>query len=295
MSRWKCVLELNSDRSINSGTKEALHDSISRGADLKTYTEFRFNEHIDTDSKDSQLVEESTEFRVTYLVEDRWVAGIMNLRQPVSFYHGFGPRPSMSFFMYNEDGTQAIARPYLDGITNPERHVYAHTHMPKYHLINSHDDDSNAPSQNFIYDFDIYRFMVKDDWEHIFTNDIKGVNSFGSIEDLSEASRAGCEFKVGITGLCNDLNSDLNDYMKHVVFIHLNSCYYYTEKKLMIGSTHPLIRVKPQTPMLYESNGWDFGWAVVRTDGIGFLRKVNPYSLEFRDVERQFEVQWYVR
>ena len=255
MSRWKCVLELNSDRSINSGTKEALHDSISRGADLKTYTEFRFNEHIDTDSKDSQLVEESTEFRVTYLVEDRWVAGIMNLRQPVSFYHGFGPRPS----------------------------------------INSHDDDSNAPSQNFIYDFDIYRFMVKDDWEHIFTNDSKGVNSFGSIEDLSEASRAGCEFKVGITGLCNDLNSDLNDYMKHVVFNHLNSCYYHTEKKLMIGSTHPLIRVKPQTPMLYESNGWDFGWAVVRTDGIGFMRIVNPYSLEFRDVERQFEVQWYVR
>ena len=295
MPAWKCALELNSDRTISSGSKEGLRDSIRRGADLKTYTEFRFNDHIDTGSKDSQMVEESTEFRVTYLVEDKWVAGIMNLRQPVSFHHGFGPRPSMSFFMYNEDGTQAIARPYLDGVTQQERHLYSHTDMPKYHLINLNDEDSNAPSQNFIYDFEMYRFMVKDDWQHVYTNDGSGDKLFGSVKDLSEASKEGCEFKVGIKGLCNDLNSDSDDDMGHVVFIHLNSCYYYTERKLMIGSTHPLIRVKPEIPMLYKSNRWDFGWAVVRTDGIGFMRKVNPYSLQFTDDEHRFEVRWYVR
>lgn len=294
MSKWKSALELNSDRTINKGSKKDLRDSIRRGSDLKTYTEFRFNEHVDTAAKDSQIVEEATEFRVTYLIEDKWVAGIMNLRQPVSFYHGFGPRPSMSFFMYNEDGTQAIARPYLDGVTEPERHLYSHGDMPKYHLIKSNDAASNAPSQNFIYDFEMYRFMVKDDWRHVYTNDSSGRGLFGSLKDLSEASKEGCEFKVGIKGLCNDLSADSNQ-MEHLVFIHLNSCYYYTESKLMIGSTHPLIRVKPQIPMVYESDAWDFGWVVVRTNGVGFMRKVNPYSLQFTDFERKFEVQWYVR
>ena len=63
----------------------------------------------------------------------------------------------------------------------------------------------------------------------------------------------------------------------------------------MIGSTHPLIRVKPQIPLVYESKNWDFGWAVVRTNGVGFIRKIDPYSLQFTDFERKFEVQWYVR
>lgn len=39
----------------------------------------------------------------------------MTLRQPIELTEGFGERPSMSFFLYNQDGRQAIARPYLDG------------------------------------------------------------------------------------------------------------------------------------------------------------------------------------
>ena len=53
--------------------------------------------------------------RATYLVDRRWCAGITTLRQPVELPIGFGPRPSLSLFLYNEDGGQAIARPYLDG------------------------------------------------------------------------------------------------------------------------------------------------------------------------------------
>lgn len=41
-------------------------------------------------------------------------AGSMISRQPVERPEGFGPRPSRSCFLYNQDGSQAIACPYLD-------------------------------------------------------------------------------------------------------------------------------------------------------------------------------------
>lgn len=50
------------------------------------------------------------------LFEKSWSAEIMTMRQPVSLPRCFGTRSSMSFFLYNQDGRQAIARPYLDGI-----------------------------------------------------------------------------------------------------------------------------------------------------------------------------------
>ena len=43
-----------------------------------------------------------------------WVAGLMTNRQPLSGV-GFGPRSSMSYFLYNQDGQQACARLFLDG------------------------------------------------------------------------------------------------------------------------------------------------------------------------------------
>src|SRR6476661_3339331 len=115
-SRFDNPLTLNSDRTIRDGSFAALADAIRRAADLRIATEFRHNEHIDTASDDPELVREVAEFRVTYLLDDRWSAGIMTLRQPVDLPDGFGPRPSMSFFLYNQDGQQAIARPYLDGV-----------------------------------------------------------------------------------------------------------------------------------------------------------------------------------
>src|SRR4051812_702256 len=107
-------LTLDGDRSIRAGSPAALADAIRRAADLRIATEFRHNEHIDTSSGSRELIREVAEFRVTYLIEDRWSAGIMTLRQPVDLPDGFGPRPSMSFFLYNQDGQQAIARPFLD-------------------------------------------------------------------------------------------------------------------------------------------------------------------------------------
>ena len=40
---------------------------------------FRHHEHIDPDSDCRDVIHEFIDFRVTYLLDDRWVAGICNL------------------------------------------------------------------------------------------------------------------------------------------------------------------------------------------------------------------------
>ena len=299
MPDWKCVLELNEDRSPVAGSSHSLSEAIRRGADLRIYTEFRHNEHLDVTSSSAELVGEVAEFRITYLVDGRWVAGIMNLRQPVDLPLGFGPRSSMSFFMYNEDGRQAIARPHLDGRPStgePGRSpvLAEHEGMPKYHRFDSWDSATNAPSHNFVYDFDVYRYWVRDDWQELLGHTSGGTVHAGSVDDLAHAVSTGAEVKVGISGLCSDLNNG-GGSLDHEVFVQLNSCYYYTEKKLLFGATHPLVRVQPRVPMEYTSRGWDFGWAIVRSDGRASLRLVNPYSLETRDADGRFAIRWFVR
>ena len=139
MTAWTSVLELDESRAVRSGSGSALCDAIGRGADLRIATEFRYDEHVDVTSDNAEVVQEVAEFRATYLVDDRWVAGIMTLRQPVDLPAQFGPRPSMSFFLYNQDGTQAIARPYLDGPPAVARlgpsPVDDNESMPKYHEL----------------------------------------------------------------------------------------------------------------------------------------------------------------
>ena len=81
----------------------------------------------------------------------------MTFRMPIVPPENFGPRPSMSFFMYNQDGQQAIARPFLDGISANgslgKSDLDDHNSMSKYHPLDNWDADTNAPSMNFVYDF----------------------------------------------------------------------------------------------------------------------------------------------
>src|SRR5262245_31646015 len=229
-------LTLGGDRSIRTGSYAALADAIRRAADLRIATEFRHNEHIDTSSGSAELIREVAEFRATYLIEDRWSAGIMTLRQPVDLPDGFGPRPSMSFFLYNQDGQQAIARPYLDGLPATGARGPAalddHSDMPRYHQHDSWDAGTNAPSSNFVYDFDHYQFWVYDGWREVLSHAADGTVLAGSLDDLTEAFTRGCAIKLGIRGLCADLAEQPVGAPEHEVFLHAGSCYYYTERKL---------------------------------------------------------------
>ena len=125
MSAWKSVLELDTNRNRKNGSAEDLAAAIRNAADLRIYTEFLHNEHIDVKSDSDERIREVAEFGITYLLEDSWSAGIMNLRQPIELPVGFGPRPSMSFFLYNQNGQQAIARPHLDGGATGSCEVHA--------------------------------------------------------------------------------------------------------------------------------------------------------------------------
>lgn len=298
-NHWREAVVLNQQRQVVSGTNEALAAAIRRGADLRVYTEFRHNEHVDPKSASRELIREVTDFRVTYLLDDRWVAGIINLRQPISLPDGFGPRPSMSFFMYNQNGDQAIARPYLDGGPTPGKMGPAplddHSAMPKYHQSDAWDTGTNAPSSNFVYEFETYRFLVCDDWQEVCACDANGRVLSGSIETLATEFAQGREVKVGIAGLCDDVAPANPAAPTHEVFVHCGSCYYYTEQKQFSAASHPVVRVQPAIPLRYQSKGWDFGWLMPRSDGHVARWLLDPYTLKFNRSDRRHAMRWFVR
>lgn len=297
--KWEKVLELDRNRSIVGGSDERLLKAIKNGADLRIYTEFRNNEHLDLSSDNDELIQEVADFRVTYVLDDRWVAGIINLRQPIELPYGFGPRPSMSFFMYNQNGDQAIARPYLDGRpatgVKGESPLEDYTEMEKYHQKDAWDAGTNAPSSNFVYDFETYKFWVCDDWKEVYANDADGNVLSGSVAALSEAFARGCEVKVGVRGLCFDVVPGDENLLSHEVFVHCGSCYYYTESKQFCAASHPGVRVQPAIPLKYGSENWDFGWFMFRSDGHVARWLTDPYTLEFSRDYTRHEMRWFVR
>jgi len=292
-AEWTTALELDNKRKIIGGSPIALAQAIGRAADLRIYTEFRHNEHIDLKSTNGEIVKEVSEFAVTYLLKHSWSAGIMTLRQPVTLPLGFGP-PSMSFFLYNQDGEQAIARPYLDGKSRTADLGDASRGMAKHHERSGFDVSTNAPSHNFVYDFESYRFCVSDSWREVLATDRNGAVISGSLSDLTAAFIRGCEMKVAVRDLCSDISAT-SPPMEHEIFVRLGPGYYYTEQHLYIAESHPLVRVRPTIPMQYGSRTWDFGWLLVRTDGQMLYRKCDPYTLDFQDTLYRRPVRWFVR
>lgn len=296
---WQCVYALNSQREVIAGRAELLAEAIRRGSDLRIYTEFDHQEHIDPTSAERELIKEVADFRITYLLEECWTAGIISLRQPIALPDGFGPRPSMSFFLYNQDAQQAIARPYLDGLPASGRlgpsELDDHSIMPQYHQHDSWDAETNAPSSNFVYDFGVYRFWVSDDWEEVFAHDADGRVTYGSIEALAHEFSQGREVKVGIRGLCADFEDNPKNALEHEVFVQTGSCYYYTERKQFMAASQPVVRVRPHIPLRYRSKEWDFGWLMPRTDGLVPRWLVDPYTLRFSKSEGRHAIRWFVR
>lgn len=296
MSDWQCVLTLDKQRRPVAGVAPALRDALRRGADLRIYTEFIHNEHIDPTSANPERIREVADFRVTYLLEDRWAAGIINLRMPIALPNGFGPRPSMSFFLYNEDGQQGIARPYLDGQSprgapGPSA-ARSFPDMPQYHQFDNWDTETNAPSHNFVYDFEVFRYCVSDTWREVLHHDAEGRVRSGSVDALVEAFSRGCEVKVGLRDLCADLRPEVGT---HEVFVQVGSCYYYTQQRLFMAAAQPVVRVTPAIPLRYRSGGWDCGWLMPRSDGHVARWLCDPYTLAFAKSQSRHAIRWFVR
>ena len=301
MGKIENVLELDINRNVVAGSPEQLREAIRKAGDLRVYTEFRHNEHIDIFSDNPEMIREVSDFPATYLIDNRWTAAVMTLRQPVSLPDRFGGRASMSFFMYNEDGRQAVARPYLEEeIIVPKVETDEPVYQgpgcdeTKWHECGRYDEDTNAPCNNFIYDFYSYKFLVNDDWEEVLSHDANGNILSGDPKRLDEASSSGRELKVAIRGVCNGLWGEENQ-MDHELFIQTGPHYYYSETGYMVAETRPFVRIKPAIPIRYESHNWDFGWAIVRSDGHVAGLYYDPYTLKPQRTFTRHAMRWFVR
>ena len=201
----------------------------------------------------------------------------------------------MSFFMYNCNGQQAIARPFLDGKgVIPVTDTGHGCDESKYHEISRFGDDTIAPCSNFIHDFYAYKFMVQDGWEEVLSHDENGSVLSGSAKALDEASNCGYEIKVAIDGICNGLWGE-EKQMPHQLFIKTGPHYYYDETGYMVVETRPFVRCKPAIPMEYGDKNWDFGWAIVRSDGHVAGLFYDPYTLKPQKTYSRHAMRWFVR
>ena len=297
---WRRVLTLDERMQPIAGSVVELRAAIARGADLRIYSEFRHNEHIDVDSAADDLVQETMDMRATYLIDGRWAAGIITLRQPVALPDQFGPRPSLSLFLYNEDGSQAIARPHLDGPPAVAPHGPSppvdHSAMPRYVEHDCWDDATNAPSSNFTYAFDTLRYFVREDWRLVLHHANNGDVIAGSYAELADEFARGVEWKIGVTGLCDDLAFGRNEAaLPHEVFIQAGSCYLYTRRRQLIAASHPVVRVRPAIPLRYQSDAWDYSWLIARTDGHVARLTYDPYTLAPTRHTARCEIKWFCR
>jgi len=301
---WRCALELKPDRSVSAGSPADLCAAIGRGADLRVYTEWLYEEHITPDlpppaiPANNGLVQEIIDMRETMLIADRYAAGITTLRQPIQPCEGFNPAMAKrtSFFMYGMDGVQSSANLILDdtpatAAPGKRQSVPRRDDMPKMSPEEVFDQGTHGPSRNFVYDFEVFRYFVRDDWSPILSHDEQGRVTDGSWDSFTAAHRAGREFKAGISGLCADLGGEPS----HEVFTFLGSGWVHTGRKYYEVLTHPLVRVSPTIPAGYRSGGWDVAWVFLRTDGYACLRVLNPYTRRFTDRATRLAVRWFVR
>jgi len=303
-SAWTCALELAPDRSTISGSSTLLSDAIRRGADLRVYTEWRVQEHlvpygdVPYQPENEGVIQEIIDFRQTYLIDDRHVAAVTTQRQPLAPTVGFnGCQPKMSFFLYNMDGQQCCASLVLDDASTAsaqpgtrQMHTSRST-MPKMSAEEIFDANTTGPSRNFIYDMEVYRFWVRDEWTEIFAHDSDGGVTFGNFEAIKQAQAQGREMKVAIRDLCADLGGGLT----HEVFALLGSSFLHTVRNFYEASTHPIVRIASAIPMRYASFNWDVIWAFLRSDGFAVLRSMNPYTRQFSDRNGRFACRWFVR
>ncbi|HEX7221863.1 MAG TPA: hypothetical protein VF231_01330 [Candidatus Limnocylindrales bacterium] len=302
-TRWTLALELGPDRGVRTGSKVALAEAVSRGADLRVYTEFLFEEHILPGGGDPALdgiIREVIDFRETILVDGHHVGAITTQRQPLEPPFGFnGTEPRMSFFMYTGDGDQALAGLVLGGVDGGpapgERTVIpTPADMPKMGEQEFWDVGTSGPSRNFVYDMETYRYFVRDDWEEILVHIADGTVVAGSFDRLEAAQVAGREIKVGIAGLADEL-ADGGATIGHEVFTPVGSGFLHTKPRLYAALTHPVVRIAAATPLRYASGNWDVAWIFLRTDGSATVRSLDPYTRAWHDRPARFACRWFAR
>jgi len=302
-SSWTSLLELDSSRTVTAGSATDLCAALGRGADLRVYTEWIYEEHVAPDPDDGDhrcdgTFQEVIDFRETYLVEGDYAAGITTLRQSMLPVVGFNPDagPRMFFFLYDMDGRQGCSHVMLDeqpyGPPDAHREVEAPAKFPKLSPTQLNDEGSSGPSMQFVYEFERYRYWIRDDWELMFAHEADGTVTDGSWRELHDAHQAGKDIKVGLVNLCADLAGESRE---HVVFSPAGSSWTHTPTELIETQSHPLVRVAPGKPLGYAGGNWDVAWVFIRSTGEATIRRLDPYTRRFEDRKTRLGCRWYVR
>jgi hypothetical protein len=133
---------------------------------------------------------------------------------------------------------------------------------------------------------------VRYGWQEVLSHSEDGTVLSGSVNKVAEASMRGCEIKVGIRDLGRDLSEVPN--MDHEWFVQAHSNYYYTEQKLPIAGTQPLVRLASGDPAyLYLRR-----LGLRQVDGTnGFVSRLpyDPYLLRSHRSETRHALRWFVR
>jgi hypothetical protein len=295
MTAWTCAYELDRSRRPTGGAPAALAAAVSRGADVRLYTTFDWVDHMGKGHPDQGEVEETIDLRTMYLFRGDWVAGLTPLRYPADAGMGFGPQPSLSFFMYNQDGQFGIARPYFQPPEKPLDPSMRPDFGPHYHVLDWHDSQTPSPSHNAVYEFNCYRWQVRDDWREVLAHDAQGRVTGGSLDALIDAFRGGSSVKVAVRDLCRELAGPGQSPVTHEVFVELGSMYYHRERGFHSGESLPLVRIAPAVPLCYAPANWNFGWILPRTDGRVFHLAIDPYTRQITRTSGQYAARWFVR
>ena len=291
-SQWRCVLRLGQRREVVSGSRADLAAAARGGADLRSYSTFDYGEHMSAPGSDVGLVQEMMNFGVVYWLEADHVAGIQTTRYPADCSLGFVDCPSLSFFLVNDCGQAGIARPFLQQTEGTG--ALAGDPPPKYHTLDQWDQDTRSPSENYVYEFGEYAFWVNERWEQVLAHDAEGHATFGSLQALQEAFRAGRSVKVGIAGLCADLAPAGERSVEHEVFVEMGPIYNHEDQGFLGGESLPLVRVNAAAPLAYRTGNWNFGWILPRTDGVVHGLVIDPYTREFQRIESRHATRWFV-
>ena len=293
MKTLSCVLEMDPQRNILSGSTAALNEKIKSGSDLRISTGFIHNEHIDPSSDDDQLIVETSTFAETVLIDGRWSAYFMTLRQPVGLPTGFGPSNALSLFLYNQNGQQAVARLIMDPTESAEASTDVVDDAPfkKTHTINSFDAGTPGYSKNFIYDFESFRYLANDCYEEIFANDENGNCVFGSVKALEEAYAEGRAIKIAVSGISGVLWGDTGHTDE--IYIHCASSYYYTKDRLMITNSLPFVSIPADIPLAYKPRSYRYCWMIARNDGRVEIRGFNPFDKKWNTCMTHLPIRWF--
>jgi len=301
---WQCLLELDPNRKVVSGDRETLRRAIANGADLRIYTEWLFEEHVAPDLKramkddEAGMLQEVIDFRETMTVGDEHACGVTTLRQSILPIERFNPAAPnrMSYFLYDLDGWQGCANLLFGeaagaGESVAKRVIPPRPDMPKMSEMEQFDAGTTGPSSRFIYQFERYRYFVRDDWQEVFAHDEEGEAVSGSFDALHAAHQSGRDLKVAIRNVCTDW-AEKNE---HEVFTLIGSSWVHTGRKSLEGLSHPLVRIAPGKPIRYSSRGWDVAWVYVGTEGHATVRKLDPWTREFHDEPTRLACRWFAR